>query len=115
MLPLGLQFITLVGCLGLATPAEEADSVTSAPRHSGPDTERFCFADDPERLLCSVNLSQLTEVEEMASSNLSVLTKSHKIVAAKRRAKKEQIKEIVFDDTARRYVLSLCEHRYVSE
>lgn len=45
----------------------------------------------------------------MASSNLAVLTSSHKIIAAKRRAKKEQIKEIVFDDTARRYVLRLHE------
>ncbi|KAA1476789.1 hypothetical protein DENSPDRAFT_530278 [Dentipellis sp. KUC8613] len=35
------------------------------------------------------------------ASNLAVLTKSHKIVAAKKRQRKEQIKEIVFDDTAR--------------
>lgn len=41
----------------------------------------------------------------MRSSNLATLTHSHRIVAAKRRAKKEQIKEIVFDDAARRYVL----------
>ena len=40
----------------------------------------------------------------MASSNLSVLTKSHNIVAAKKKAKREQIKEVVFDDVARRYV-----------
>ena len=40
----------------------------------------------------------------MASSNLSVLTKSHNIVAAKKKAKREQIKEVVFDDAARRYV-----------
>lgn len=51
----------------------------------------------------------------MGSSNLAVLTKSHKIVAAKRRAKKEQIKEIVFDDAARRYVLRLYESKAVSE
>lgn len=37
-------------------------------------------------------------------SNLSVLTQSHKAIAAKKRAKKEQIKEVVFDDDARRYV-----------
>ena len=41
----------------------------------------------------------------MASSNITVLTKSHSIVAAKKKAKKEQIKEIVFDDAARRQVV----------
>ena len=35
---------------------------------------------------------------------MATLTNSHRIVAAKRRAKKEQIKEIIFDDAARRYV-----------
>jgi hypothetical protein len=39
------------------------------------------------------------------STNLSVLTKSHKVIAAKRRQKREQIKEIVFDEDARRCVL----------
>jgi len=34
------------------------------------------------------------------------LTKSHKILAAKRRAKREQIKEVVFDDEARREFLT---------
>ena len=47
----------------------------------------------------------------MEPSNLSTLTNSHKIVAAKRRAKKEQIKEIIFDDAARRYVPQVCESR----
>jgi len=42
----------------------------------------------------------------MGSSNLAVLTKSHKIIAAKRRAKKEQVKEIMFDDVARREFLT---------
>ncbi|KAH9940428.1 nucleolar protein 12-domain-containing protein [Epithele typhae] len=41
-----------------------------------------------------------------SSSNISVLTKSHNIIAAKRRAKKEQLKEIVFDDSARRDFLT---------
>ena len=40
----------------------------------------------------------------MATSNITVLTKSHHIVAAKKKAKREQIKEIVFDDDARRCV-----------
>lgn len=40
-------------------------------------------------------------------SNLAVLTKSHNIIASKKRQKKEQIKEILFDDDARRCVLSL--------
>jgi hypothetical protein len=36
-------------------------------------------------------------------SNLNILTRSHGAIAAKKRAKKDQIKEIVFDDDARRY------------
>ena len=40
-------------------------------------------------------------VSNMAS-NLAVLTQSHTAVAAKKRAKREQIKEILFDDNARR-------------
>ncbi|GBE81542.1 nucleolar protein 12-domain-containing protein [Sparassis latifolia] len=42
----------------------------------------------------------------MASSNLKILTKSHIIVAAKKRAKREQVKEVVFDDEARREFLT---------
>lgn len=42
----------------------------------------------------------------MAPSNLAVLTKSHKIIASKKRAKKEQIKEVLFDDDARREFLT---------
>ncbi|CCM05020.1 uncharacterized protein FIBRA_07219 [Fibroporia radiculosa] len=42
----------------------------------------------------------------MSTSNLTVLTSSHKIIAAKKRAKREQIKEIVFDDEARRDFLT---------
>lgn len=41
----------------------------------------------------------------MPRSNLAVLTQSHKAIAAKKRAKREQIKEIVFDDDARRWAL----------
>lgn len=36
-------------------------------------------------------------------SNLNILTQSHRAVAAKKREKRNQIKEIVFDDDARRY------------
>ncbi len=39
------------------------------------------------------------------ASNLAVLTQSHTAVAAKKRAKREQIKEILFDDNARRYAV----------
>ena len=39
------------------------------------------------------------------STNLSVLTRSHQVAGAKRRQKREQIKEIVFDDEARLYAL----------
>ncbi|KAI0818480.1 nucleolar protein 12-domain-containing protein [Trametes gibbosa] len=42
----------------------------------------------------------------MAPSNLSSLTKSHTIVAAKKKAKREQIKEVLFDDSARREFLT---------
>jgi ribosomal RNA-processing protein 17 len=39
-----------------------------------------------------------------ARSNLSVLTQSHQAIASKKRAKQEQVKEVVFDDDARRWV-----------
>ncbi|KAH9894756.1 nucleolar protein 12-domain-containing protein [Cubamyces lactineus] len=42
----------------------------------------------------------------MAPSNLAALTKSHNIVAAKKKAKREQIKEVVFNDQARREFLT---------
>ena len=52
----------------------------------------------------------------MATSNLSALTKSHRIVAAKKKAKREQIKEIVFDDDARRYAFaSLLPLKFISD
>ncbi|ETW80368.1 hypothetical protein HETIRDRAFT_319866 [Heterobasidion irregulare TC 32-1] len=35
------------------------------------------------------------------SSNLALLTQSHSIVASKKRQKREQIKEIAFDESAR--------------
>ena len=43
----------------------------------------------------------------MAPSNIAALTKARRIVAAKKKFKREQIKEVVFDDDARRYVPSL--------
>ncbi|KAI6046066.1 nucleolar protein 12-domain-containing protein [Pisolithus marmoratus] len=42
----------------------------------------------------------------MDQSNLAILTRSHKAVAAKRRKKNSQIKEIVFDEDARREFLT---------
>lgn len=38
----------------------------------------------------------------MAPSNVSVLTQSATVYAKKKRAKKDEIKEVVFDDEARR-------------
>ena len=35
-------------------------------------------------------------------NNIALLTQSHKAIAAKKRARREQIKEIKFDDEARR-------------
>ncbi|KIY53972.1 hypothetical protein FISHEDRAFT_54773 [Fistulina hepatica ATCC 64428] len=40
------------------------------------------------------------------SSNLEVLTRSHAVIAAKKRNKKNQIQKVVFDDTARREFLT---------
>ncbi|KIM40194.1 hypothetical protein M413DRAFT_49185, partial [Hebeloma cylindrosporum] len=37
-------------------------------------------------------------------SNIAVLTRAHSVVAAKKRAKREQIKEVIFDDVARRHL-----------
>ncbi|RDB25053.1 Ribosomal RNA-processing protein 17 [Hypsizygus marmoreus] len=38
--------------------------------------------------------------------NLAILTQSHKAIAAKKKAKRDQIKEVVFDDDARREFLT---------
>ncbi|KII92033.1 hypothetical protein PLICRDRAFT_103105 [Plicaturopsis crispa FD-325 SS-3] len=40
------------------------------------------------------------------SNNLTVLTQSHKAIAAKKRAKRDQIKEVLFDEDARREFLT---------
>jgi hypothetical protein len=40
-------------------------------------------------------------------NNIALLTQSHKAIAAKKKARREQIKEITFDDEARRYVFHL--------
>ncbi|KAF8806439.1 hypothetical protein BYT27DRAFT_7167731 [Phlegmacium glaucopus] len=39
-------------------------------------------------------------------NNIAILTQSHKAIAAKKKAKRDQIKEIVFDDEARREFLT---------
>jgi len=36
--------------------------------------------------------------------NLALLTQSHQAIAAKKRAKRDQIKEVIFDDNARRSI-----------
>ena len=48
----------------------------------------------------------LALLSTMANDNIALLTRSHNAIAAKRRAKHAQIKEIVFDDEARRCVLA---------
>lgn len=40
----------------------------------------------------------------LSMSNIAVLTRAHSVVAAKKRAKREQIKEVLFDDDARRHL-----------
>jgi hypothetical protein len=50
----------------------------------------------------SSHLSTTSSSSFMAPSNLAVLTRSHNAIAAKKRAKRDQIKEIIFDDEARR-------------
>ncbi|EED83047.1 predicted protein [Postia placenta Mad-698-R] len=44
--------------------------------------------------------------EQKGLALFTILTKSHKIIAAKKRARREQIKEVVFDDGARREFLT---------
>ena len=43
----------------------------------------------------------------LMSNNIALLTQSHKAIAAKKKARREQIKEIKFDDEARRLVFDL--------
>ncbi|KAG6849993.1 hypothetical protein H0H93_002783 [Arthromyces matolae] len=47
--------------------------------------------------------------------NLAVLTQSHKAIAAKKKAKREQIKEVVFDEDARREFLTGFHKRKVAK
>jgi len=37
-------------------------------------------------------------------NNVALLTQSHRAIASKKRAKKDQVKEVVFDEEARRCV-----------
>jgi len=39
-----------------------------------------------------------------SQNNVAVLTQSHRAIAAKKRAKKDQVKEVLFDEEARRCV-----------
>ncbi|GLB37525.1 putative nucleolar protein 12 (25kDa) [Lyophyllum shimeji] len=47
--------------------------------------------------------------------NLAVLTQSHKAIAAKKKAKRGQIKEVIFDDSARREFLTGFHKRKVAK
>ncbi|KAG2345680.1 hypothetical protein BDR05DRAFT_930354 [Suillus weaverae] len=49
------------------------------------------------------------------NSNIAILTQSHRVVAAKKRDKRNQIKEIVFDDDARREFLTGFHKRKVAK
>ncbi|KAG1815969.1 nucleolar protein 12-domain-containing protein [Suillus subaureus] len=49
------------------------------------------------------------------NSNIAILTQSHRAVAAKKRDKRNQIKEIVFDDDARREFLTGFHKRKVAK
>ncbi|KAG1777631.1 nucleolar protein 12-domain-containing protein [Suillus placidus] len=49
------------------------------------------------------------------NSNIAILTRSHRVVAAKKRDKRNQIKEIVFDDDARREFLTGFHKRKVAK
>ncbi|KAH7926509.1 hypothetical protein BV22DRAFT_1062709 [Leucogyrophana mollusca] len=51
----------------------------------------------------------------MQRSNLAVLTQSHKAIAAKKRAKRDQIKEVIFDEDARREFLTGFHKRKVAK
>ena len=51
----------------------------------------------------------------MNSSNITVLTQSHAVATKKRKAKRDEIQEVIFDDEARRCVIQnyslLCQCR----
>jgi len=46
--------------------------------------------------------AELCKPKKMSTSNTSLLTRSHAVYSAKKRAKKAQIQEVVFDEDARR-------------
>ena len=43
----------------------------------------------------------------MFPSNVHILTRSHNAIARKKHARRNEVKEVIFDDDARRYVSSL--------
>ncbi|KAF9237517.1 nucleolar protein 12-domain-containing protein [Melanogaster broomeanus] len=51
----------------------------------------------------------------MIRNNLAVLTQSHKAISAKHRAKKDQIKEVIFDEDVRREFLTGFHKRKVAK
>jgi hypothetical protein len=61
------------------------------------------FPDRREVTPASVFLHPQRTTTFSMDSNIAVLTQSHRAVAAKKREKRNQIKEIVFDEDARRY------------
>ena len=63
-----------------------------------------CKSKSASRLL--IILTDLADKASTMSSNLALLTQAHTAIAAKRRARKTQIAEIVFDDDARRDFLT---------
>lgn len=56
-----------------------------------------------------------TILSSSMNSNIAILTQSHRVIAAKKRDKRSQIKEIVFDDDARREFLTGFHKRKVAK
>ncbi|KAI0312974.1 nucleolar protein 12-domain-containing protein, partial [Amylostereum chailletii] len=61
-----------------------------------------CVLTNPTTLKFTLGL----HCKRTMSSNTKILTRSHNIVASKKRQKREQVKEILFDDDARREFLT---------
>lgn len=60
--------------------------------------------DRPDQLADTTPLGAKVFDPMAQDNNITTLTRSHSAIAAKKRAKHAQIKQVVFDDEARRYV-----------
>jgi len=81
---------------------ESSPATTCARDHLITDHRSLSFA-APTRAILNVFFCHLFPT--MSSSTIAVLTRSHGVAVKKRKAKRNELQEVVFDDEARRCVI----------